>query len=302
MIFSLDSHSHQSEASTPLPSPFLSRFSHPVSLQELSPHPSDSSHTLPAFLTSDIPILISSPFVAAPDFLATLSSVLPANPHGIVLINSSLDTSSDPAKLIQSAQADLFHCDPSRVFFVDIDRALRGIEALRSNTHSPEAIKQYQDDFLGSNLPKVISTLEETVKLGPAVLRSDSRAALTSRLITSSSSLLSSYHSELDDVQRLVSSLRSLTLEEKEKSLKEVLGAASEETELGRLEFGEEDGVIIKGIERAAKDVKPALDSLTWWKLPLVVDDVSARMEQTAEGAYVKQFQNQVRSIAHHIK
>lgn len=188
------------------------------------------------------------------------------------------------------------------MFFVDIDRALRGIEALRSNTHSPAAIKQYQDDFLGSNLPKVISILEETVKFGPAVLRSDSRVALTSRLITSSSSLLGSYHLELDDVQRLVSSLRSLTLEEKEKSLREVLGAASEETELGRLELGEEDGVIIKGIEKAAKDVKPALDSLTWWKLPLVVDDVSARIEQAAEGAYVKQFQNQVRSIAHHIK
>ena len=293
------SHSHTDthlEGSTPLPSPFLSRFSHSIILQELSSTPSDNLHTLPAFLTSDIPILLITPYLTTNDTLSILSDIFPPNPNGLIIVNSGLHITSETAKLLQKSLGEKFHYNPSRILFVDIDRALQGLDALRANPHSPMAINHYQDDFLGSNLQHIISVLEETIKLGPSALSAGARTALASRITSSCTSLLDAQYRTADDIHLRLKTLQSSLADEKNRLSKEVLGAAVEETEVGKLEMGEEEGHIVKGWEKAAKIVRPAMDSLKWWKLPLVVDDVSARVNRTVEGACVKEFQNQVSS------
>lgn len=73
-------------------------------------------------------------------------------------------------------------------------------------------------------------------------------------------------------------------LEKREGALKEVLGSK-----------GAEKTLVAEAINNAGKDVKPALDSLKWWRLPIIVDDITQVVSSAAEKAYTNQFKNKVR-------
>lgn len=172
-----------------------------------------------------------------------------------------------------------------RVLFVDVNRALRAIDILRRSPTSAAAIQTYQDDFTRSNFHQLISVLETIVSLGRSKLREDVGLSLISQLLGASRELVKRSQSEVYGVQRAISSFRETYFDERAKIVRDILGV---DDGTQHQEF------VADGIERAAKDIKPTIDGLKWWKLPLAVDDITQVVSRAVEKAYTKQFENKV--------
>lgn len=170
-----------------------------------------------------------------------------------------------------------------RILFVDVTRALKAIDGLRSDPTSSKAIQAYQDDFNGSNFHSFLQKLGESVAEGPEKLYRETSGALASSMLRTSHDLLQASEKETHEVRCAVSSLRESYLEEREGALRDVLGSD-----------GEEETLITEAIERAGRDIKPTLDGLKWWRLPTNVDDITQLVSSAAEKAYTRQFEDKV--------
>ncbi|KLO19499.1 hypothetical protein SCHPADRAFT_898784 [Schizopora paradoxa] len=254
---------------TRFPSPRLSQI--PILLTEQLA-PQDPTETL----TADVPILVLSPLQRT-DIPWTRIPV--TNPHFLILVNA---TATDKTVLeAQDYIQSKLDGNAPRVLFVDATRALKAFDALRSDPTSSKAIQAYQDDFNGSNFHSFLQKLSESISEGPEKLRRDTRRALASNLLQTSRDLLHAYQKDVHEVRCAVSTLRESYLETREGAQRDVLGSdVAEET------------LVTEAIERAGKDVKPTLDNLKWWKLLVVVDDITQVVSGAAEKAYTKQFKD----------
>ena len=227
-----------------------------------------------------------SPLEVASSATLHLAKTLPQNDYRIILINTSLKEDSEAGSYIKQTLSELFRCHPRRVLLVDIGRALQAIDTLRADPTSTSAITQFQSKFIESSINEVIQLLEETLSLGPTVLHANKDWAFATNLVEFDRRFLSSVREEGNIVRSNLIDLRSRIFEAGEKSMKEIFETHMEkERDVNR-------SVISSGIAKAAEDVKPTFDKLKWWKLPVVVDDVSSRVDYAVERAYVKEFEH----------
>ncbi|KAH8119582.1 hypothetical protein DFH11DRAFT_1723085 [Phellopilus nigrolimitatus] len=276
---------------TALPSPFLTRFAGPISLTELrSPSPSPSSPTLAPLLAADVPILVRTPFLAGPSAFSPYLH----NPHALLVLDTALDPASATGTLVCARAGAAHGVSPQRVLCIDVSRAARGLAALRASSgpasEKADAVRRYQSDVLGSRLPVLLSALEETISRGPVSLHADARDALARHAVDAGENTVRDAKRETDDVRARVGALRAHVLEERERAFTEILGGG----DAVDLKEGKEKGPIAQGVERVAADVRPTLDGLAWWRLPLVVDDVSTRVDRAVGRTYEKQFENEL--------
>ncbi|KAI5116574.1 hypothetical protein M0805_006731 [Coniferiporia weirii] len=274
-----------SGSTTPLSSPFLTRFANPIVLEELPPPSSaGASSPLVHLLTSDIPILVCAPFIAHPSTPAREPAL--RNPNALLILDCALDPASPSAGLITARLAAAYGCSQRNILFVDAGRALRGLSALRVGAGSARAVRQYQEDVLGAQLPVLHRILADSIMQGKQRLRANAAQTVAESVADVGRRVLKEAKEEVSNVREAVSALRSRALEERERVLGEVLSGNRDTAEEA------EKGKVAKGIERVEKDVRPTLDRLKWWKLPSAVDDMSVRVDRAVEQAYTKEFVN----------
>lgn len=272
------------ENSIALSSSFFSRFSHPTILQELRPS-SPSSEALEYLLKADIPVLVVSPIhLPSPLFSLTLSQ----NPHALLIIDSALNHDSPSAKNLRSQIAGKYGCDPSRVFLLDTARALRGAASFAKDPSSASAVRTYQEDLPASGIPTLLRAMTDIVSLGPVRLQVEAEGVLTERALSAGKAIVKQAIDETRSVRGRTSVLQESVLEDRERTATEILGG-----DAGLAVRGEQ-GRVALGVERAAAEVKPVLDGLTWYRLPFVVDEVSSRVDSAVERAFAREFENGV--------
>lgn len=272
------------ENSIALSSSFFSRFSHPISLQELRPL-SSSSEALGYLLKADIPILVISP-IHPPSPL--LSLVLSQNPHALLAVDSALNFSSPSAINLRSQIAGKYGCDPSRVFLLDAERALRGAASFAKDPSSASAIRTYQEDIPASGIPELLRAMTDIIFLGPARLQAEAESALTERALLAGKAIVKQAIDETRSVRGRASALQESVLEDRERAATEILGG-----DAGLAVRGEQ-GRVVLGVQKAAAEVKPVLDGLTWYRLPFVVDEISSRVDSAVDRAFAREFENEV--------
>ncbi|KAL5528140.1 TIM17 [Sanghuangporus sanghuang] len=270
------------EESVKLASPFFTRFSVPVVLQELR----SSSDTIRHLLQSDVPILVVSPLNSPhPPLLSALSS----NLHTFLVVDGALDPSSPSSETFRSQIAVQYGVDQNRVFLVDSARALRGVSALSADPSSASAVRAFQDDMLASGIPNFSHALSDTVsQYGAERLRTDTENAVTKRAIATVKDVILQANEEAREVRSRSSALQEEALEARERAEVEILGGDADVAVQG------EQGRVARGIEKVKSDLRPVLDGLTWYRLPFVVDDVSVRVDRAVEHAFAREFENEL--------
>ncbi|KAL5506985.1 hypothetical protein ACEPAH_6441 [Sanghuangporus vaninii] len=270
------------EETVKLASPFFTRFSVPVVLQELRSSSDNTRH----LLQSDVPILVVSPLNSPhPPLLSALSS----NLHTFLVVDGALDPSSPSSETFRSQIADQYGVDQSRVFLVDSARALRGVSALSADPSSASTVRAFQDDMLASGIPDLLHALSDTVsQYGAERLRVDTENAVTKRAIATVKDVILHAKEETREVRRSSSALQEEALEARERVEVEILGGDADVAVQG------EQGRVARGIEKVRLDLKPVLDGLTWYRLPFVVDDVSVRLDRAVEHAFAREFGNEL--------
>lgn len=254
---------------TSVPSPWLAKL--PITLQELSSTNSEA-------LKSDIPIVVLNPLSSDP---LTHSSTLYRNPHSLVVINATASESTThlAQKAIDALPNNL--SKKPRVLFVDVDRALRAVDTLQKDPSSSTSIQAYQQDYLNSNFSEFISALEERVSMGPERLRKDARTAVVLQIVYESRKAIEESNLEIIRVRRILDDFRGELQLQGENEHRAVLGAAEGN-----------NSAITEAVGKAAKDITPVIAGLKWWKLPMIVDDITYTVSQAVEKAYTKQFAN----------
>ncbi|EJD03347.1 uncharacterized protein FOMMEDRAFT_168331 [Fomitiporia mediterranea MF3/22] len=265
-------------------SPFFTRFSHPVSLHGLS-HSTPINETVAHLLEADVLIIVVSPF-QSPSFPVLFT--LLRNTHALLVVDSALNPASPSAKRLRSQVADKYGCDASRVLLVDTSRARRGATTLSKDPSSATTVRSFQEDVLASGIPALLKTLTDVVSLGTARLRADAELTMTKYAVSASKQVLQTAKEEVRYVRSRVSALQEHALEERECAEAEILGGDAD------LATPDEQGRIAKGVERAAVDIRPVLNGLTWYRLPFVVDDVSVRVDNAVERAFSREFEQEL--------
>ncbi|KAH9839298.1 uncharacterized protein C8Q71DRAFT_748879 [Rhodofomes roseus] len=265
-----------------LRSAWLLQFSAPVKLLEFDSSSSKSAGSLPSseiLLTADIPVIVCNP--ASTPLHTVLSAASEAalpltHPNAVLVLTS---TSGDE-RLVERLRAAFGH--DLTILFVDPARALQGLRALSSSPSSPSAVQRYQDDFAGSNVPKLTQAISQTIpQLGsPAkaieVVHAETARAVTQDALSACNAELGRAQDEVNVVCDGISSLRARMEEIRVRTPREVLGGTEGGNEVQR------------AVDQSRKDVKTVLDRLTWWKLLWKVDDVGDTVTDAVNRAWCR--------------
>lgn len=235
-------------------------------------------------LLADVPIFIVSPLLPPPG--SSLPKLI--NPHALLVVDGSFDTSSPSTDKFREYAAKVYGFDPSRVFFVDISRALRGIQTLTTESSSANVVRAYQEDLLASGFTTLSQSLNSTISLGARHLHGDTLRSLLEHTLKFCESRLHAAKLEVLDVKAKAGTLHENALEEKERATLEILRGNSSSS------LSDDQNRIIFGIDRTAAEIKSLLDNLTFWRLPFVVDEISSRVDSTVDRAFAKEFENDV--------
>ncbi|TFY62649.1 hypothetical protein EVJ58_g3730 [Rhodofomes roseus] len=271
-----------------LRSAWLLQFSAPVKLLEFDSSSSKSAGSLPSsedLLTADIPVIVCNP--ASTPLHTVLSAASEAalpltHPNAVLVLTS---TSGDE-RLVERLRAAFGH--DLTILFVDPARALQGLRALSSSPSSPSAVQRYQDDFAGSNVPKLTQAISQTIpQLGsPAkaieVVHAETARAVTQDALSACNAELGRAQDEVNVVCDGISSLRARMEEIRVRTPREVLGG---------IEGGNE---VQRAVDQSRKDVKTVLDRLTWWKLLWKVDDVGDTVTDAVNRAWCRDLEYRV--------
>lgn len=277
-----------------LQSAWLQQFGVPIQVVECestrSPTTSGASvsdDAVKILTLADIPIIVCNPAVTPlPSHLSTLIPLL-SHPN-VILILTSGSESLEVAERVRS----LCDCDIP-ILFIDPSRALAALRVLSSAPSSPLAVQKYQDDFSGSNVSKlteaishIISTAGYSIPPSAVIeaLHVQTAESVVRDSLSACRAVLESAHREVDAASTSISSLRSRMEEVKVKAGREVFGPMD----------GGSVGEIENALIKSRKDIKAAMDGLTWWKLLWRVDDVGETLMTVVDGAWCKDLEYKV--------
>ena len=247
----------------------------------------DDVASLDELLTADIPVIVCNPASTPLDTVLSESSevALPLTHPNSVLVLTASSTDERLAEHIRTTSGREL-----TILSVDPARALQGLRALNTSPSSPSAVQKYQDDFAGSNVPKLTQLIAQTIpqsdKAVGAVHEETARAVVQDAL-SACRAELSRARSETILVCDGVSSLRARMEEVRVWTPREVL-----EGDEGRNE-------VQHAVEQSKKDIKAVLDRLTWWKLLWRVDDVGDTITDAVNRAWCRDLEYKVRTHPH---
>ena len=239
--------------------------------------------SLDDLLIADIPVIVCNPASTPLDTVLSESSdaALPlTHPNSILVLTASSTDERLTQHIQTSSGRDL------TILPVDPLRALQGLRALNTSPSSPSAVQKYQDDFAGSNVPKLTRLIAQTIPQSDKaveVVHAETARAVVQDALSVCKAELSRAHSEIILVCDGVSSLRARMEEVRVLTPREVLE-------------GEEGGnEVQRAVEQSKKDIKAVLNRLTWWKLLWKVDDVGDTVTDAVDRAWCRDLEYRVR-------
>lgn len=269
-------------AAVQVSSSWLQQFAVPVELQELR-RPAQAENapsSVQSLFSADIPIIVCNP-VTTPLSKLTSDPSLPLTHANAVLV--VVTTPSFPPGTWNHA-AQLLPKTLS-VVFVDPARALSAVRTLSLDASSSVAVQRYQDEFTGSRIADLTSTVAE--KLAAAsqgnLLRLSEATALEQirSSLEACHQVLKKADAEVGRVVSRILSLRDEVAELEARIGPDVLG-------------GENGGAVAAAMADAKKKVAVVVDNLTWWRCIWRVDDVGDILRGAVDGAWCRGLEEQV--------
>ncbi|KAF9070087.1 hypothetical protein BDP27DRAFT_1324269 [Rhodocollybia butyracea] len=263
-------HSSSTSEPTPilyLPSAFLSSFPFPVQIHEYGPRDDVVNQDTYAIdhLHYDVPIVVTTSLSTISDDVLNLPEE-ETNSNSLVVCNP----------VGYEGETAIRH----KVLYADPMRAVRGLDTVRQ---VPQAIQQYQDEFVGSRVPSVISYIKDSLAPFP-----DLETLRIQRITSHLSSVLSRMSRSIKDNKLCADHAMELTgkvLEEFEvetvgKVRKEVLGVW--DSSVLKQEKSDENHVS-KALAFSTRQMQPAMDRLTWWRMLAHIDELNVVVNRAVE-------------------
>ncbi len=192
---------------------------------------------------------------------------------------------------------------PNRVFFVDPDRALLSIRALRANPSDVLHVQRYSDDALASGLSMLRRELQS---VPTSVQKGD---ALVSAAVGVLRDSLGGAEAELGEAAALIHTLRSETSYESADAHHAVFGSAPKRVlrddqtsspppgstpikaettgTAGQGSSNNNSNKVRSAMAHADDIVLPVLDNMTWWRVLWAPDEVGWHMRQAVRDAWI---------------
>lgn len=243
-------------------------------------------------LSADIPIIVISPLAGITGgFLDLLRSV--SHPNLVIVVNAVVGTRT--AELTREAFRRIN--EPSsdstpRLLFVNIEQALHALDALQGNSSSAAAIQDYQNSTSNSCISSLTDVIDSMLDAQDIeALRNQVSLSLARKAVTEVHSHMSRIEDELASTKSLTSNLRGLVQSDGDIVSRELFGPS---TDLAVVQVGDPNpraresdyGTIYDLHEKAGKSVRVTIDGLKWWKLPILADEVSYRINDALDRAY----------------
>lgn len=255
-----------------VPSSYLRRFPLPVQITELgsssSQFPILSERDAAALFQSDIPILVVNPIVTPIPTL--LNAMLPTSNPNLIIIITSTSPVPEISNHIQS------YLGVSRVLLIDPSLALGALDILNSDSRSALAVQRYQDDFVGSRISTLTDTLGDILSAkvdaepAPVAFRINTVLAHIRGALDACAANLKHAKNEINTVLAEVSKLEK----DMEKFRVTVHGDVFGVESGNKTEVAVDDGEVGRALKTSEKEIRTAMDSMTWWKLLWRVDEV----------------------------
>ena len=177
---------------------------------------------------------------------------------------------------------------PDRVFFIDPDRALSSIRALRANPSDVLHVQRYSDDALASGISRLKRQLQSVCT------PSEKGDALASTVVSMLRSSLDDSETELREATTLAHTIRNEVSHEREDAHRAVFGPAPTRAEppgsppkvVAPTRHGD-DNKVRAAMARGDDNVLPVLGNMTWWRVLWTPDEVGWRMRQATRDAWV---------------
>ena len=282
-------HSYNPDTNTMhVTSPWLSQ--RPILLTALPPASPLDQENLAHLFGADVPIIVANPLSETlDDALDHLRWI--HHPNVIVVVNATVGT-----RTAERAGRSIAHkLGPAegtapRVVFANIDQALHALDALQENPTSPSAIQDYQFSTSNSQISNLTDVLDSIINSqGVEDLRDRIAHSISSCAASDIGTSLEPIRDDISSAKALASSLRQQVRSEGDYAVKQLLGPATDYESLhtGTSELREGDyGLVYDLHTKAGKSVHQTIVGLSWWKLPVVADEVSYRVNEAVERAY----------------
>lgn len=270
--------------------------------------PRDNSPTRPidetvarALLQADMAIVVCNPFTTP---LSTLfqTPLFTKNPNAILILSH---VSSPPSETISTLLSRFaFPTTPREpvfqgreILFIDPARAMAANRTLSSDPSSPAAIQKYQDEFMGSKISTLTTTLRAALfpDLSPSkssLQNQTTLAQLRGALYACHTSLKNVRH-EMEATEVAVSRLNGRMEEAKAKVRGEVLG---QPPEYGIAKASTDGDIVGVALKDAEKEMRKVMDHLTWWRMAFHVDEISATVSQALQKFWCRDLERRVRA------
>lgn len=163
--------------------------------------------------------------------------------------------------------------------FVDIERALVSLDALRFDASSAAAVQKYQDGFLASDMASLLTKLHSILDGNRSSLTYDNAQSIARRALMYSKTHMVELTSYLDVASEEVEDLRSQVSREKDRATKDAPPSIDDPS---------------SALAQAGKDIKNVMEALAWWKLPMSVDELHETITTAVQLSSLKKLEEQV--------
>lgn len=267
-------------------SAWLQQFGVPLEVLELRA-PATEGKAVKTLLSADVPIIVcNSATTPLPSLLTRLAPVL-AHPNAVLVLTSSSGSEALINRIRSLCEHDL------TILFIDPSRALKALRILSSAPSSSTAVEKYQENFTASNLSKLTEAVSHAIVDAArgtssfAVvqnLHAQTAHSIVQNSLSACQSVLQTARHEVDELCTQVSALRARAEEVRVKAAREVFGPAD----------GSKSNAIQTSLDKSRRDIKPTMDSWTWWKLLLRPDDVGDTVLTIVDQVWCKDLEHRV--------
>ncbi|KAI0075753.1 hypothetical protein K474DRAFT_1646119 [Panus rudis PR-1116 ss-1] len=244
-------------------SSWLQQFPIPVEVHEVPVTNNLNSKVAVSLHTADVPIIVCNPVTKPLSKLFADPTIPLYHPNAILVINSSPNLTHALEGVVPPSLRKL------TILVVDPARALFGLQTISSNSTSPVAVQQYQDNFTGSNVSAVTTAIKQRFAAAserhpnPLVyLRLQTALHALQASLSASRTVLTAAEHEVDSVHMSVGELKDAIAELRARIHSEIFGV-------------DQKNEVKLAVSKAKQDVRTTMDRLTWWRLLWKVDDIA---------------------------
>lgn len=222
--------------------------------------PSLHPDSLSLLWSADVRLLVATPLVTplTPDFLSLIS-------HPSTLLTTQF-TENDP-RIIDHTLSTLICLQPeiipsTGVYAVNPAKALSASDAFRRNSSTLNSVDTFQRDYLDSGISSIIEKVHSLLSMPRDVLEGKKSASI---LIGAIDACYESIRLAEKDISAALEQVNCIRL-----SADSIRGKAGLETTEGPYQLNVSDSV-----RKSTTQMSDVVRQISWWKLPLMVDDLS---------------------------